>query len=372
MPTRCILTARDGQNLHLWYGKRDPETGLFYDSSKVTALAFSVYAKDGTELLAPAAGAYVANVRGYVLDWNPGSALDARNTVYVVASPTRHASVAPALAPEEVTPLDVTDTLQRIDEHDASESSRFGTVETNRSTMQGVLVAEHDSTQASLALAKTVVDAIRATDVPAIQANVDATEASVLGDAATKHATTIAEHDATQASLASHEAARASMQSALVTEHDATQASLSTHDAAEAARFATAESARAGMQQALVAEHDATQASLTAHDASEAGRFAAAEAARVTMQNALTAEHDATQASLASHEGSEAGRFVTAEVARVGMQGILVAEHDATQASLSAARSALEGQHTTIEQAIGGIASSLPASQTRKVRRVSQ
>jgi len=60
-----------------------------------------------------------------------------------------------------------------------------------------------------------------------------------------------AENDTTQADIASHEAARALMETALITEHDTTQSAIASH-----------ESARSTMETTLVGEHGATQALL--------------------------------------------------------------------------------------------------------------
>lgn len=122
MPTRSVNIARDGQNLHLWYGRRNPATGTYFTNVEITALTFSVTGKDGTVLLAPTAATYVSALRGYVLDWTPSTSLDARNIIYVIATPTT--TQARALVGDEVVPVDVSDALQRIDEHEALSVTR--------------------------------------------------------------------------------------------------------------------------------------------------------------------------------------------------------------------------------------------------------
>jgi hypothetical protein len=108
--TRSILHARSAPGiLQFWYGKRDPGTGLYYDATKITAAAIAVYDAAGTELLAPAAMTYSANLRGRRYNWAYGSALDAVDIVYAYVTPTRHSSVPAALAPDEVQLVDVSD-----------------------------------------------------------------------------------------------------------------------------------------------------------------------------------------------------------------------------------------------------------------------
>lgn len=117
MPTRSLQIARDAQNVHVWYGKRDPATGAYYtvgSGNDITAATITILAKDGTTILAATAMTALTALKGFVYDWAPGSALDSRPIVYVLIQPTT--AKPRALVPDEITILDVADVLKRQDE----------------------------------------------------------------------------------------------------------------------------------------------------------------------------------------------------------------------------------------------------------------
>lgn len=109
--TRSILRSREGTTLQFHYAKRDPSVGTYYTATGITAASVSVYGSDGTEILAPTAMTYSANLRGYIYNWTVGTSLNSRDIVYAFVTPTREASVAAALAPDEIVPVDVSEVL---------------------------------------------------------------------------------------------------------------------------------------------------------------------------------------------------------------------------------------------------------------------
>lgn len=204
--TRSLSIARDGQNLHFWYGRRDPATGAYFTvgpGNDITACQITLLAKDGTTMQAAAAMTPLAALKGFVYDWTPGSALDARNVAYAFIQPTT--AKPRALVPDDMIQLDLADVLQRLDEHDATEATRFATAEAARAAMASALTAEVDGVEEAVADLDGDVAAARA----AILAAVDTRESEA--SASTRAAASAAEHDTTQAAIQSVQAAIAEL-----------------------------------------------------------------------------------------------------------------------------------------------------------------
>lgn len=112
--TRSVNQIGNTPTLQLAYQKRNPATGIYYDSTEVTAATLTVYSAAGTSLVGPVAMSHVANLRGYVYDWTYGAALAGLATIYAYVTPTRAASVPAALAPDEIVPLDISEIAAAI------------------------------------------------------------------------------------------------------------------------------------------------------------------------------------------------------------------------------------------------------------------
>lgn len=195
---------------------------------------------------------------------------------------------------------------------------------------QSILVAEHNQTQADLAIVDGNVDSIiedTGTTLPATLATIE-----TKAEADIRQSALIGEHNSTQDTLETQETKvqADARQSALIAEHNTTQDTLATQETKAEAD---------ARQVILVAEHDATQDTLATQET---------KAEADIRQAVLIDEHDATQASLIVTDGKvdsiledtsttipDTLATIETKVQADNRQATLISEHNTTQATLA-------------------------------------
>lgn len=100
--TATLIHDENIDSVQFTYRRVNPATGLYYDNTEITACTVQVRnAETGAILQATTAMTYSSTIGGYKYDWTFGSSLIGVEKVDIYFIPTRAASVAAALAPQE-------------------------------------------------------------------------------------------------------------------------------------------------------------------------------------------------------------------------------------------------------------------------------
>lgn len=161
--TRSILHIRDSSVLAFTYRKNNPATGLYFDSTAITACTVEVRNMETSAvILAATAMTYVAGQDGYHYPWSYAALLNGVRAITVRFVPTRASTTPAALAPSTTEDYDLSDIMERVDEARVNDQT------------------EHDATQAAIA----AHEAARAAEAIVNQAEHDATQAAIAADSA--------------------------------------------------------------------------------------------------------------------------------------------------------------------------------------------
>lgn len=173
MPARTVVHVRNGENVTLLYGKKNPANGAYFDNTKLTAVAVELVKPDGTVLVPTNAPVVTYTTtaggwKGYRVTWNPGTDLNLLPWVLAVLYPTR-SGVPAALAGAKEYELDLSDLAKRQDEIEADVDALQADFTTFKVTNQG----EHDATQAAVVLLDVDLDVLLARLTAARAAKLD-------------------------------------------------------------------------------------------------------------------------------------------------------------------------------------------------------